>query len=350
VGAAGALGDAVPARGPEQPAANDQGRGAARRDRRPRGADTGRQQAGDRDSDRPRRPAEARVATAAVAPAAVAHPQGRVRTRCPRSPPPGREPARPRDGQAGCARGRGAVPARARERAPGGADQGDVHPALPVPVAWRARPRLRRRDQLRPAQAAAQARLRARRQARAGRRRGDLRHVPPRPAGPRPAPRRLDGTAAVVRDPDARAEARLLAPADDRHPGPARGGAGAPRGDRVRAHPGLQGVLDGERGCDRRARPAQRRDPRARVESDVPAPRLRGCAEPARACATDEPEEGRGGELPRGRPCHAGSLSAGLDVQAGDGAGRDAGARPVALFDAAGTGRSSATGCRWTPR
>ena len=87
-------------------------------------------------------------------------------------------------------------------------------------------------------------------------------------------------------------------------------------------------------GCDRRARPARRRGARDGVVPDLQAVALRRPQRREEARAAPRPE-GRGeGELPRAQPRDRRHVPAGLDVQAGDGARRDAGARPAPVRDA----------------
>ena len=169
------------------------------------------------------------------------------------------------------------------------------------------------------------------RQGRPGRGRVLVRQGAPRPARPEPAARRL---ARAADQPDRAAHAhdpRLRGPAHARREAPARRAAGDRQRDQPRS--GRPPVVR-EGGRDRRPRPAGRSDPGARLVPDL---RPEGLHEPQerRARAAARPERGPGGRLPGARPRDRRRVSTGLDVQARDRAGRDAGAHPVAVQRAA---------------
>ena len=123
------------------------------------------------------------------------------------------------------------------------------------------------------------------------------------------------------------------------------------RRDRARAR--RRRGLGGRRRRDRRARPARRRGARARVEPDL---RAVGLRQPRPAQARAAPERRRSPRrrtIPGLEPRDRRRLSAGLDVEAGDGARGDAGAHPHAVPSRScarrasrSTSRRSTTGIR----
>ena len=238
---------------------------------------------------------------------------------------PGDAGHRPRRRQ----RERGPLPARAPVGVPGHDDHEHVRPELPVRRSRCAHPRLRRRDLAGPAEV--EQGLRARRQGRPGRDRVLVRQGAARAAGPGAAPRRL---ARAADQPDRAADAghtRLRGPAHARREAPARRAAGDRQRDQPRA--GKPPVVR-EGGRDRRPRPAGRRDSRTRLVPDLRPEALHQPQE-RRPRTTPRSERGQGGRLSGPRPRDRGRISAGLDVQAGDSAGRDAGAHPLAVQRAA---------------
>ena len=158
---------------------------------------------------------------------------------------------------------------------------------------------------------------------RPGGRRGDLRQVPARPRRPGPADGRLAGPAEGPAAPGRAAAAGRQPAADDRRRPAARRREGAPL-----RHPGgaRRERAVRRRRRDRRARPERRVGARDGVVPDLPAVGLRRPPRREEARAAARPEGRREGELPGPEPRDRRELSAGLDVQAGHGARRDAGA------------------------
>ena len=243
-------------------------------------------------------------------------------------------PGRPRDAGRPAAVGEeldGELPRRARGAVPRRRDAADVHPPLPVPHAGRAGARLRRRDLVAGAEDAGEEGLPAGRRDRPGRCRVLLRHVSPRRRRRCADERRLARTTAQPAGADDHLEAGPRAAADARPEAPAVGGAGA----RVRHPSGAGGrPVGGARRRDRRDEPERRLHPRHGLVADVRAVRLRGPrhGEGAEHRGADG-EDGGGEELSVAEPRAAGDVSAGLGLQAGDGARRAGGASRVAVRD-----------------
>jgi hypothetical protein len=169
-----------------------------------------------------------------------------------------------------------------------------------------------------------------RRPGRADRGGAELRQVPARPAG-REAPAGQLGRR-QGRQPGRHpgADAGLSDPADDRHLPAAGGRAGAPVRDPARPR---RRPLARERRRDRRDEPVHRRDPRDGVVAHVQAERVHRPDDREEARPAARPESRPGAELPGPEPRHRGAVPAGVDVQAGDRARRDAAAADLALPD-----------------
>ena len=193
-----------------------------------------------------------------------------------------------------------------------------------------AHPRLRRRDLAGPAEV--EQGLRARRQGRPGRDRVLVRQGAPRAAGP--------GASCA----STRSGGRSARSSCGRRPLPAtRSGSrstrssSAPRSRRSSA--GSTSRRPTTSGTRRPARssPSTRSDGAIRALASYPTFDPNALHEPqeGRARAAARSERGQGGQLSGARPRDRGRISTGLDVQAGDGAGRDAGAHPVAVQRAA---------------
>ena len=123
------------------------------------------------------------------------------------------------------------------------------------------------------------------------------------------------------------------AAADDRPPAAAGGRARDQGRNQARAPGRLFRLLGVARRRDRGARPEERRDPGARLVSDVQAERVRGPRrrEEARQPGPDT-ADGREGQLPGGRPRDLGPVSRRLDLQGhhrARGARRSTSSRPT---------------------
>ena len=220
------------------------------------------------------------------------------------------------------------LPRGAPDRVPRRQDRADAGAALPLRRARGADPRLRRRDQRAAAEGAEG--LPPRRPDRPARRRVGVRRLPARHGRARPGTVRLGGPAAQRPADHAGCDAGRRGAADARR-GPAEGGRG---GDRLRHGPGReerQLVLARRR--RRGDRPAQRRRARARVGAELPSRRLRELELQGRAAGAPRPAGGgrRARQLPAPRPGDRGPVSAGVDVQAGDGAGGHPGRAALAV-------------------
>ena len=328
LGAPGALRLAVPEDRREQPAPYGADPGAARPHRRPQRPADRHQRPGNRGPDLAGQSAQEVEGGARRAAGPVEDPR-----RAGAADGRADQEARRRSGHSGDGQGRGPrrtgqLPLRTRIRVSGSRDRVHLPAPLSVRRARRAAARLHGRDLGRSAEAARQARLPRRRRRRDGGSRGLLRPGPPRRPRHLAAPCRLARPAALVVPADDDAAPRTRAPPHDRPRRAAGGGERAPLRDPDRAR--QQGVLRGRR-RDRRDRPARRRHPRAGVEPNLQAERLRREDRPAEAQAAPRPGRRRARELPDAEPGDRGPVSARLDLQAGHGARRHAGAHPLAV-------------------
>ena len=221
------------------------------------------------------------------------------------------------------------VPEGAPRRVPGRRDRRHVPAQLRVPRARRAGARLRRRDLAGGAQAPGEGRLSRRREDRQDRRRGRVRQLPARRRRRRAAPRRLARPAAGrVRAAPAGAAGEHRPPDDRRRP-PARRRAGAPRRDRARAR--------GRTSCNANGGAIVALDPRdgsvlAMASNPTYKPsRLRRPRRSEEARAAHGREVAKQRNYPGHQPRDRRRLSAGLDVQAADGARGDLGRPALAV-------------------
>ena len=236
-------------------------------------------------------------------------------------------------GQDGRARRPGLLPPGARVRVPRRPDPADLPAQLPLPVARRAGPRLRRRDLARRAEGSKQG---PKSDYRGGDKIG-------KSGVEATFDEYLNGTSGA---------AQIRVDSRGRPAEPARDQAGRP----ARARPcGSRSTSRVQRAAERAIREGialarankqfnvaggaiialDPRDGAVRAMASYPdlqALRLRRADRPEEARAAREQRGREGGQLPRPQPRHAGRLPAGLDLEAGHRARRDAGAPPLAVL------------------
>ena len=220
---------------------------------------------------------------------------------------------------------------RARPRVPRRADAGQLPAQLPVPVARRPGARLRRPDLARGVQAAEAQGLPADRLDRPGRRRVDLRHLPARQGREGAADRRLARPPEGRSPARGRADARAGAAADDRHQAAARRRAGAQVRRRPRPHEA------GPKGRTPTAARSSRSSPKdgavlAMASYPTYQPSIYvGRKDPKKLAPLLDPVAAEKANHPGINRAIDAAYPPGLDVQAGDGARRDAGGADEAV-------------------